>query len=350
MWFGQKYFIEDNQKKPGKWYPYAHRRDAVNAGCEFISVLELCCSVGEYQAWQKNNPKGRLQVPFRGPFYADFDEPGELTHLKERLVEALWDIVDDFGLHEDHFQLWFSGSKGFHLLLPHGLFCHTAFAHRHLPSIYRDFAMALGLGELMDPAVYSEGKGRLWRVEGKLRENGCRKIPMSLAQLTKLTVNEIKRLSRTPHRIEAPPQQTVKPNKILCELFDQVVAMHERNRRAARKQKQERAQRATSARTTPREGWDDPDIEEIESLLADLPDPVVHEYGDWLRVGMALHHASEGEDWGLDLWHRWSQQSPKYQADVLDQKWPGFHDVEGGVTLGTLFHLARRTRRNPKSG
>ena len=354
MWFGQKLYKKDDQTIHGKWLPFAHRQEAIDAGCDLVSVLDLCCTLDQYQTWQEAHPGGRMQVRFRGPFYADFDDLGDLTGLKGHLVEALWDLVDDFGLQENHFQLWFSGAKGFHLLIQPTLFTTPDFAHHHLPNIYRDFALALGFGEIMDSAVYSEGKGRLWRVAGKRRPNGCRKIPLSLAQLTNLTVNEIRRLSQAPRHIPDPPKQVLKPNKAFCELFDEVVALNERNRRAAQKPKSTKPKPKSQTKhgsRPPRQAWDDPDIRDIEALLAELPERVVDEYGDWLRVGMALHHASEGEDWGLELWDDWSRQSPKYQADVLVQKWPGFGDVEDGVTLGTLFYLARRDkedRRKPR--
>ena len=67
MWFGQKLY--NDQTIHGKWLPFARRQDAI-AGCDLVSVLELCCTVAEYNTWQADHPGGRLQVPFRGPFYA----------------------------------------------------------------------------------------------------------------------------------------------------------------------------------------------------------------------------------------------------------------------------------------
>jgi hypothetical protein len=67
------------------------------------------------------------------------------------------------------------------------------------------------------------------------------------------------------------------------------------------------------------------------------------DYDQWLAVGMAL--TSLGDD-GLELWHTWSSQSDKYDADVLDEKWATFAvgDQVGDskmLGIGSLFAWAK---------
>lgn len=53
-------------------------------------------------------------------------------------------------------------------------------------------------------------------------------------------------------------------------------------------------------------------------------------YPDWLAVGMALHHETEGQSRGLHLWDEWSQQVPKYAGlDDLATKWESFGRTSG---------------------
>lgn len=63
----------------------------------------------------------------------------------------------------------------------------------------------------------------------------------------------------------------------------------------------------------------------------------------WLTVGMAL--ASSRDARALALWDSWSQSSEKYDAEDQIRTWGSFREVnseyEGGVTLGTLFKLAK---------
>jgi hypothetical protein len=63
-------------------------------------------------------------------------------------------------------------------------------------------------------------------------------------------------------------------------------------------------------------------------------------YDDWIKVGMALHHASGGA--AFVLWDRWSQRSLKYDAEEMTKKWRSFGNSTKPVTLGTLVHLAEQ--------
>ncbi|MDE0200202.1 MAG: PriCT-2 domain-containing protein [Caldilineaceae bacterium] len=67
-------------------------------------------------------------------------------------------------------------------------------------------------------------------------------------------------------------------------------------------------------------------------------------YDEWVMGGMALHwaeaHGCVGD--GLGLWRDWSATDPdRYKVGECAAKWRGF-DAEGGLTLGSLFWLAKR--------
>ncbi len=61
-------------------------------------------------------------------------------------------------------------------------------------------------------------------------------------------------------------------------------------------------------------------------------------YDEWLAVGMALHTIDEEL---LSEWDKWSSQSPKYKSGECAKKWRSF-STGGGVTLGTLAHMAKQ--------
>jgi hypothetical protein len=75
---------------------------------------------------------------------------------------------------------------------------------------------------------------------------------------------------------------------------------------------------------------------DLASMVAAIPG--YDDYEVWVRVGMALHHASDGT--ALDVWDRWSSQSSKYEADAMPKKWHSFGKSANPVTLGTLVHYA----------
>jgi len=81
---------------------------------------------------------------------------------------------------------------------------------------------------------------------------------------------------------------------------------------------------------------------EIVSALAHL-DVSTLGYADWLKVGMALHNASEGSSIALALWDKFSRPDPRYKEGECEYRWSTFdHEPEGpAVTTGTLFKMAR---------
>lgn len=48
------------------------------------------------------------------------------------------------------------------------------------------------------------------------------------------------------------------------------------------------------------------------------------EYDTWLRIGMAIHHESGGEEWGRSMWNAWSARSTKHVKGSTEKKWGSF--------------------------
>ncbi len=63
------------------------------------------------------------------------------------------------------------------------------------------------------------------------------------------------------------------------------------------------------------------------------------DYDDWIKIGMAVHHSTNGD--GYHLWNAWSSKGKKYNgSDELDRHWHSFGKSSNPVTIGTLFHMA----------
>lgn len=84
---------------------------------------------------------------------------------------------------------------------------------------------------------------------------------------------------------------------------------------------------------------------EIEVLLSKLDPDMGHE--DWLHVGMAVHHETQGA--GFHHWDDWSAKGSKYPGgETLQQRWASFGRYEGPpVTMGTVMKLAGVSRSSP---
>ena len=72
-------------------------------------------------------------------------------------------------------------------------------------------------------------------------------------------------------------------------------------------------------------------------------------YSDWLRVGQALHHQTDGSIEGLELWDSWSQGSSKYLEGECEYKWTSFNGSRGNViTLASLLKETQLSRSTVK--
>ena len=84
------------------------------------------------------------------------------------------------------------------------------------------------------------------------------------------------------------------------------------------------------------------DVSVLAEALGYIPPD---DYETWLLVGMAIHH--DGGD--ISLWEEWSRSAPsKYEPGACERKWRTF-TAGGGVTLGTVYDLARQNGWNGRA-
>ena len=82
----------------------------------------------------------------------------------------------------------------------------------------------------------------------------------------------------------------------------------------------------------------DPTDDRAKALAAlDVLDPSMV-YGDWLKVGMALHSLDTGL---LTEWENWSAGSDIHCDGECEKKWKSFKG--GNIAIATLFHMADQT-------
>lgn len=84
---------------------------------------------------------------------------------------------------------------------------------------------------------------------------------------------------------------------------------------------------------------------EVEEILRDIPRATWCDDRDgWLQVGMALHHEFQGRAEGLDLWNKFSAQSPKYDAADQGRVWESFRGKPAPLRMATLVKAAGEAR------
>lgn len=83
-------------------------------------------------------------------------------------------------------------------------------------------------------------------------------------------------------------------------------------------------------------------IDEMQGLLSYL-DPSMGR-DPWLRVGMALHHETEGGDDGFEIWDEWSQGGHNYpNTEALRYQWDSFKPKPGRrqITMASVIRMAK---------
>lgn len=79
--------------------------------------------------------------------------------------------------------------------------------------------------------------------------------------------------------------------------------------------------------------------QEICDLLARVVPAQMDSRSEWIKVGMALHHETEGGELGLDLWDRYSRNWPKYEGTPsLEREWATFGRGRGShISIRSLM-------------
>lgn len=88
-------------------------------------------------------------------------------------------------------------------------------------------------------------------------------------------------------------------------------------------------------------------IEEMEAVLEQLDPDCSRE--EWIRAAMGLHHETEGDDTGFQLWDEWSSRGSKYPGEeALRAQWDSFTRRDGGrrapVTFATVIRMANQLK------
>ena len=80
------------------------------------------------------------------------------------------------------------------------------------------------------------------------------------------------------------------------------------------------------------------DLEKIDNAICHVPNNDLH-YDDWVYTAHAIK-GSVGPE-GLELFHKWSKRSSKYDATETDRLWNSIGEVKT-IGAGSIFHMAQQ--------
>ena len=173
----------------------------------FITVLALSAVIDGSMS-----PADLAQIRYQGPLYFDFDGT-DLDDVIPQFKKFL-DKLQGLGINLRSLELFATGGRGFHVLIPTQVFFpkFPKAGVQFLPAIYKEMAHELFV-DTLDMRVYTARRGRMFRVENSLRENGAYKVPITVDEAINITPENYKFLCSAP-RVPPTPDLPVQSQKL----------------------------------------------------------------------------------------------------------------------------------------
>lgn len=159
------------------------------------------------------------EAKYWGPFFVDIDNDDSIASAI-KTAKAVINKLLSLKVSEKSISLWASGKRGFHITVPMGVYTEDAPVLK-LPLVYRQMAIAMKLFDLadVDATVYSTGRGRMWRLENKLRpDNNRYKVRLTVGELLDLTPERYDELVSAPRHIKV--EEVIEKSSLLAALYN----------------------------------------------------------------------------------------------------------------------------------
>lgn len=189
-----KYYQAVGGSEP--WTPIQATADLSEIKPTFATVLALDTLLDESPTRDQIDA-----TKYQGPLYFDFDDEitvdNAITGAKELLAKLI-----EAGLQPEDFDIFLSGKKGVHVVIPQTCFVEKVTPTAKLPAIYKEIAFKFAT-DTMDFRVYTARKGRMWRTCYNVRENGNYRVPVAYAEFQALSGVGYTELCKTPRHVTA---------------------------------------------------------------------------------------------------------------------------------------------------
>jgi hypothetical protein len=191
-------------------------------------VLTYISSQGDNEPPSVSGYDGKVWAPF---VPIDLDHL-ELTPAQEAAKRLSAFLLEEWGANADALQIYFSGAKGFHLMLDTRLFGRVM-PSKNLPTVFDSLRRHLAqeipesLRGTIDLSI--KDRVRLLRLPNTIHEKSkLYKIILSPTELDRLSPEELRELARTPRALKLTDETgflsraDVPPNPTAAEMFDRI--------------------------------------------------------------------------------------------------------------------------------
>ena len=168
-----------------------------------------------------NDFKGQMtqeeiqKVHYRGPLYFDFDS-SSIEEVIPKFKKFLLRLRDEFQFDLEQAQLFATGGKGFHCVIPMQCFIPKVPVKgvMALPYIYKEMALEVFV-DTLDLRVYTAKRGRQFRTANVKRTNGKYKVPIQVKEALEMTVEMYEEFVSAPRPATATNAPELNPQLAL---------------------------------------------------------------------------------------------------------------------------------------
>lgn len=175
------------------------------------------------EAYREHCERFRSVAGYAGPCYADYlpidiDRENDLDAAHRAALAVSVRVQEYFDVRPDQLRYFFSGAKGFHVLIPTPLMGEVR-PSALLPLAFRSMAAAIAslAGEEIDLKIYDVN--RLFRLpDTKHAGSGLWKVELTWEEFSTLTIDAIRSIAKGPRRLKWDPHD-LEPIDGLAEFF-----------------------------------------------------------------------------------------------------------------------------------
>lgn len=177
------------------WQPIQAEQSLESIRPTFVTILAVDTLLPE-----KPTREDLDAAKYSGPLYFDLDAEDIQDSIDD--TRTLVHRLQSYGLQSYDFEVYLSGKKGLHVIVPEVAFNQKPVPLHRLFDVYKEIAYKLATPST-DLRVYTGRKGRMLRTCYNIRENSNYKVQISVQELETLTPETYKSLCSTPRHL--PP-------------------------------------------------------------------------------------------------------------------------------------------------
>ena len=163
-----------------------------------------------------------------GDLYFDFDDKNNFENVRQDALNTLSYIEAIFKIKPEESQIYFSGGKGVHIVVPAKLLGVTP--NKKLNAVYKVIATSAhnySKNKTGDLVIYDNK--RLFRIPNTIHETtGLYKIPITIKELRGLGHEEIKTLAKTQRKLPKQKESELKVNPFASRKFKEITQKFEK--------------------------------------------------------------------------------------------------------------------------